>query len=413
MPRDEIPVPRIDLPDDWEPEGILCARVPLPDHPDYLPMLIGLIDQLKLSRSYERDPTKTGAATVARTWERALNTMPIIIINCEGDEMPTILRDDPSDPCKVQQSIDNGATWSHAFTKGCDDVVIPTPTDEAAEGAGNFMANLFVHITELLDAAPDMPTFQGEFCDWLDTIGVTLDPGEFGDCDEAGDALWFAWGTIGAPTQAEMLDPCTYVDKFEELQSCFDEDGVINWLGCASDTLYQWLQDASNDLMTQLIQTARAITGSSPQNASDYAGGGGGAGFGGDCATGEFGCTEFTETAGGYVRTGSYGVYQPGFGWKATVKPDGNYEVDITKTGGFPAGDVADVTVAWEPTGQGKHIEVWINGSLECQVDGGSAGYRQLQCVWGTGPITSIRILSRQNALNTSLRIIRVCLTPV
>jgi len=406
MPDKPFPIGRIELPDDWEPDGIICARVPIPDDPQYFSMLIGLVDQLRNSAIFARDPTRTGAATVSRTWERALNSMPIIIINCEGDEMPTILRDDPADPCKVQQSIDGGGTWFHAFNKDCEDAVIITPTDEAAEAAGNFMFNLYLNVVNGLNDNPDQFDWTEWICDWLETMSVDI-----GDCVQFADDVKLAWDSLSGPEKTEMLDPCTYAPKFEEIQSCFDDAGVIDWLNCASDTLMEWLNTASNTLMADLsLYWATLMGEDDAQNAANYdAGGGGGAGFGGECS-GVFECIDFRNTPGGFVRVGSYGQWIDGVGWKAQINGSDIWEARIRKSSGFPATTPGNIQVVYIPTGNGKLIELYVNGALVKSQSGGSAGWRQLNYT-PTEAIESVEIYVSQNNLNSSLVIQSICIT--
>lgn len=412
MEPNTVPIGRIELPDDWEPEGIICARVPIPDDPQYFSMLIGLVDQLRNSALFERDPTRTGAAIVSRTWENALNSMPIIIINCEGDEMPTILRDDPADPCNVQQSIDGGATWFHAFTKDCGESGgVETPTDEAAEAAGHFIYNLWVKITELLNEENTMNEFQTDYCAWLDTIGVTVDAtngGPYENCQDAGEALWEQWGAMTGPQKAAAIDPCSYMPMFEEIQSCFDDGGLIDWLNCASEALAGWLNETSTALMATLNAVAAGITGADAQSASNYDGGGGGAGFGGDCA-GVFECIDFDNTPGGFVRVGGFGQWVDGLGWKAQLNGS-KWECRIRKSSGFPATTPGNVKVVYNPTGNSKVAQLYLNGVMVKEQLGGSAGYRELNYT-PTGPITSVEIYVSQNTLNSTLTIDELCIT--
>jgi len=111
MGRNDIPIARVELPNDWTPEGLICAVVPVPADPQYSSILVGLIDMLRWSALFERDPTRTGAATVARTWAAALNAMPITFDDCEDLMARFQLRQNPENACQLQQSLDDGETW--------------------------------------------------------------------------------------------------------------------------------------------------------------------------------------------------------------------------------------------------------------------------------------------------------------
>lgn len=80
---DYIPISRFPLPEQLEPEGLMCVKLYIPNDPQYLSTLTGLLDVLTWSKSFARDETKEGAATVSRTWERALLAFPIESEACE------------------------------------------------------------------------------------------------------------------------------------------------------------------------------------------------------------------------------------------------------------------------------------------------------------------------------------------
>lgn len=79
---DYLPIPRFPLPSDLTPDGTMCVRVTIPNDPQYLGTLVGLIDLLKWSRNFARDPSGTGAAIVSRTWQSALESQPIEVEGC-------------------------------------------------------------------------------------------------------------------------------------------------------------------------------------------------------------------------------------------------------------------------------------------------------------------------------------------
>jgi len=86
MSKGLLPVARFPLPDNWTPEGMICATFVIPDDPEYLAVITGLVDELKWSRSFARDETGTGAATVARTWQTALESQPVFTQGCDMPE---------------------------------------------------------------------------------------------------------------------------------------------------------------------------------------------------------------------------------------------------------------------------------------------------------------------------------------
>lgn len=86
MKRDFLPGNQFPLPENWEPEGTICATFVIPDDPEYLAAITGLVDELKWSKSFARDDTGTGAATVSRTWQRALESQPVFTQGCDMPE---------------------------------------------------------------------------------------------------------------------------------------------------------------------------------------------------------------------------------------------------------------------------------------------------------------------------------------
>lgn len=111
---DYLPIPRFPLPDDLTPVGTMCVRVTIPNDQQYLGTLIGLIDLLKWSRNFARDASGTGAATVSRTWQSALESAPIEI---EGCDMPEFRINE--DTCLLEVECGDG-NWRPVFTPDYD-----------------------------------------------------------------------------------------------------------------------------------------------------------------------------------------------------------------------------------------------------------------------------------------------------
>lgn len=135
---DLLPIPRFPLPDNWSPEGVVCVRITIPDDQQYLGQLIGLLDGLAWSTAFERDPTKTGAATVARTWKAALESQPVLI---EGCDMPDTRINPETCLFEVNCGTNDDPDWRPVFTPdydpSSDAPVVPTYPDAPAEGQTN------------------------------------------------------------------------------------------------------------------------------------------------------------------------------------------------------------------------------------------------------------------------------------
>lgn len=253
---DFMPQARLPLPDDWEPEGIVCAVVPIPDDPEYLAALTGLIDDLRYSRTFQRDDTHTGGATVSRIWERALDSRPIIKKSCEEIDMLFDLRIKPDDPTITQASTDGGETWHDAInTCSCGDEprFAPVPEDEAEAGAiaggmiRGFMEHVASHINTCITDSVAKTT-----C--IDTLMDELIP--YGAGAAVRGSLSHVFDQLEAsPDAADWETDCPYVDCYQPLADYIFANPTT-WLDGLSDFLFDWLDCSSDALTTTLNQAA-------------------------------------------------------------------------------------------------------------------------------------------------------------
>lgn len=115
--------PRYQLPDEWEVGETMCVKITIPADQQYYGQLIGLLDTLKWSKNFAPDETRTGAATVSRTWQSALESEPIEI---EGCDMPDFRINEDTCLLEVNCSDDPEAPdWQPVFTPAYD------PTEDA------------------------------------------------------------------------------------------------------------------------------------------------------------------------------------------------------------------------------------------------------------------------------------------
>src|SRR5680860_1884587 len=82
----------------------VCVSISIPDTPQDIRNFIGSILDLSQWFNYERTGTTLGA-DVARTWLETLNNL--LIGAC------MTVRQDPENPCILQESIDSGETWQN------------------------------------------------------------------------------------------------------------------------------------------------------------------------------------------------------------------------------------------------------------------------------------------------------------
>lgn len=108
---------RLSLPADRSPGGYWCVTFAIPAGDDYVTSLAAALGELTLTKTWERDPTRTGALEVAHTWERALYLRPMQVLefDCEfpGREIMNItnLRTDPLRPCVLQAQFEGSSNW--------------------------------------------------------------------------------------------------------------------------------------------------------------------------------------------------------------------------------------------------------------------------------------------------------------
>lgn len=125
-----LPVARFPLPDNWEVEDTICVTFVIPDDPQYLATITGLVDELKWSRSFARDATGTGAAIVSRTWADALESQPVFTQGCDMPEFR--IGEDCS--LEVNCGTEEEPDWQPVFTsehpEGGAEVPYPPDTPE-------------------------------------------------------------------------------------------------------------------------------------------------------------------------------------------------------------------------------------------------------------------------------------------
>lgn len=125
-----LPVPRFPLPENWEPEGVTCVSFVIPDDPEYLAVLTGLVDELKWSRSFARDDTGEGAAIVSRTWAKALETRIFQTGECDVAQ----IRVNPDCSVDVNCGTVEDPDWQPVLTadhpEGGAKIPYPPGTDE-------------------------------------------------------------------------------------------------------------------------------------------------------------------------------------------------------------------------------------------------------------------------------------------
>ena len=316
------------LPDNWSVEDTVCVKFRIPDDPQYLDVLIGLLDNLKQSKSFQRDATHSGAAEVARTWSAALETTPIELTDCEA---VVDLRAKPGEPWIMQATTD-GEEWHDALdTCACptEPLFPPTFADEAeaAIAAGGMIRTFQEHVVQhMLDCIAESVSK----AECVDSMMSELTPYGAGGAVRA--TLGNIWEQVSASADPDQYaTDCPYLPCYDELSTYLGAN-LGSWLDGLSAFLFDWLDCSADSLIVALNQAAAQLGGNGFYNVWQ-AGGGGGGGF-----------TEpFGGNSDGDVHEFDFSIDQQGF----TI---GNRDCslpDCADAGRYAGGAFA---AAWYPT---------------------------------------------------------------
>lgn len=254
---DYLPIARFPLPTNLEPDGTRCVMVTIPDDDQYQSVLIGLIDLLTWSRNFARDGTKTGAATVSRTWQNALRITPII----QGCAMITDLEFRPveGNPCQMEYSTDGGETWEIAFDiSECINPIAPVSPETDDCNAASNVIQLFTEMMELINDGLDDAQY---YPDIASSVGLWLQ-GLFGSLvfpsQKIRQIAQFLDETYSVEGRQQYSTQDCYADFFEQLLVEIQPDGELDadWLTDFTD----WLVEAENAvyvLLADCIEYAR------------------------------------------------------------------------------------------------------------------------------------------------------------
>lgn len=255
------PIERFNLPENWSPDEIVCMVVPVPNDAQYFAMAIGLLDDLTMSRNYARDPTKTGAATVSRTWKRALSSRPILFLHCEELDMAFDMRVKPGQPWVTEVSTDGGLTWHDAIIQphwetGVQPVQPSTSNiNDALDWASAVYRNLYIDFIVTIQNSIDNGDNRDETVQKvLDTLtpygaGATIRP-TIGD-------LYDTYVAADPALQAQYQTDCPYSECFKDLADYFQATpnwivGLNNWLVNEVTCSVDAVNNALNSLVTAL-----------------------------------------------------------------------------------------------------------------------------------------------------------------
>lgn len=358
MSKGLLPGARFPLPENWEVEDTICVTFVIPDDPEYLATITGLVDELKWSKSFARDETGTGAATVSRTWATALESQPALTQGCDMPEFRI------GDDCllEVNCGTDDEPNWQPVFTApqpgGEAEVPYPPGTTEYEDdtarciAAANITAQL-KYGTETL--ANDAAIVGGIAVALIDLLGAFLFfvPGGV-LVDIAIAIINLAVGHVAADF-SDDLPEIVWDDVRNELACLIERNGVLTEAGRTSFLAWMATQYPGNlawQLSIIIVQNVNAngltTDARMPQNdiAID------------ECET--CGCDfeiDFTMTDGGFYAVAPgfdpshpYGVYSAGNGWANEFDATQGYACNINAIAVVPSGCVItkiEVDMEW------------------------------------------------------------------
>jgi hypothetical protein len=275
MSAEYMPIARFPLPQNWTPEGTVCVLFRVPDDMEYIHAIIGLVDMLKWSRNFGRDPTATGAAIVSRTWQAALEAQPVQIGDCEDAFVSIDFRTKPGYPYITQCSTDGGTTWHDAYEQphwrynntlsdGSEasgssgstggDTGGDGDTEHLTATATQIMRRWYVYLSQVLDlgieAGKTDDELEGDICTLIDTCpGVGPFPGSNPEIED----LIAATRALGHTDLLKLAtQECHWMPGYNYLTQWLS-DHPNDWF----DNIEDVLAGVNNDLE---IDVARAIS---------------------------------------------------------------------------------------------------------------------------------------------------------
>lgn len=142
------------LPTEIDPTDSVDVCVNIPDDPAHIRAFLGQLDYLAYWWTWERDPLKRGTEA-ARVWRRVVADVRQRLDDSEACGVNMILRQNPSDTCQLQYSMDDGETWELAFDYG---LCIPAWAQTLVESADAAQRDRWRDVTSPIDINPYAPT---------------------------------------------------------------------------------------------------------------------------------------------------------------------------------------------------------------------------------------------------------------
>lgn len=286
--------PQFPLPDNWEPEGTWCATIRIPADEQYIPILLGWLHELTMSRNHARDPSEQGAATVSRTWQNALDSVPIIIsedcVSWEESMAKIRFRPKPGQPWIEQYKYDDEPLWYDKNIQAhWPASAISTPTDPPADNA-EAQADAAIIIRgghqHIVGKILDLLALGVARADGINALVGEMS-GFAPDQQALRDAVGEAWDMVSdlpTPTAndyiADAPEQCAmWSDTWQKLLRALQDNAIAEAIGQVG--AYLGAQNAA-DVQKVLNDVMETLGNNAQEYAAGYAGGGGGSAFA-DC----------------------------------------------------------------------------------------------------------------------------------
>lgn len=149
-----------------------CLKIYIPDEENHLKAFWATLNELANAWAWEWDGNKTGSA-VAYIWNEIINEASDRYIYDNGGCFMYMLRQSPTDDCILEQSVDDGQTWTTAFDFG---LCRPTQTNITYE------TNISVQVGNILN---DYSASGGDITNVFNILVYGVSPERNTQLDEA------------------------------------------------------------------------------------------------------------------------------------------------------------------------------------------------------------------------------------
>jgi hypothetical protein len=302
------------------PETFRCYQVYVPDDPYAIAAFWGSLDYLGKWVAWERTADKRGAL-MADLWKQAnMISRDAAEWGCEN----MLLRQHPTQPCRLQYSTNGGVTWLDFANIALCPVWPDAPTDDSETLSTDILWALHLIMSAIADALDDG-----------DSVTQAAQAGAEQAQTLLGVSNIIVWHTIALAmsthTPVERAAALDY-DEWENLheqgycatEELNPEDDYTHWLDEWADAIMDWLNNAAEWLWEALSDTWDYLTGTPSLANAGYGGGGGGVNFGWltpDCGwshTFDFTIDDYDWYPSHWVPNtpgGPWGTWTPGVGW--------------------------------------------------------------------------------------------------